>query len=566
MASDPKAPSSNASNAHGLGTNGVSRVPADDSAAAISTLPPPVASRPGAAIAPPPIVRPPPCAAPKPTLEPADEEPGEPLSWRQRFERLWKQASSCLTSLAVHAALIILLGLFAASQEIKHGLSGFVALNSGQAEPRVSNLDASQAEARLQSDSITDNHLAETAAELSKSIKAQGASPSPRSPSLGAAVAAMTDVGELLAGGGDLFGAYDADAVGSLGGRGKAERAKWLAEGGGTKQSEDAVERGLRWLQAHQNPDGSWLFDFEQGPCRGKCGDSGRYASPIPSTALALLAFLGHGETQREGEYQDTVKKGLYYLCGKMSISENGGSLMESDGKGMYSHGLSAIAICEAYAMTREKELENYAQHAIDFIVSAQDKRGGGWRYTPGMPGDTTVSGWQIMALKSGQMAYLRVPQDTIHRATKFLDSVESKQGAQYQYQPRVKEGKELTTTSVGLLCRLYTGWPLDHPGIPEGVQTLSRNGPSPNNMYFDYYATQVLHQWGGPEWQEWNYRMRDYLVRTQANAGHESGSWNFNGSWTSEGGRLYNTALAIMILEVYYRHLPLYGPNAINQ
>jgi hypothetical protein len=215
--------------------------------------------------------------------------------------------------------------------------------------------------------------------------------------------------------------------------------------------------------------------------------------------------------------------------------------------------------------MTREQALETYAQQSIDFIVSAQDKRGGGWRYVSGMPGDTTVSGWQIMALKSGQMAYLRVPQDTIYRATKFLDSVAFKGDSQYQYQPRVKEGKELTTTAVGLLCRMYTGWSLEHPGIGEGVSVLSRNGPSPDNLYFDYYATQVLHQWGGQEWQDWNYRMRDYLVRTQSNAGHESGSWNFNGSFCGEGGRLYNTALAIMILEVYYRHLPLYGPNAIN-
>jgi hypothetical protein len=524
----------------------------------------PMASEPKA-IAAPPIVRPPPGTVPRPMPAPASEEPAAPLSWRQRFERFWKQASSCLTSLALHAALVILLGLLAASQEIKHGLPAFVALNSGQAESPVSNLDANQVEARLQSDSVTDNQMNDTAAELSKSIQTQGANPNPPSPSPGAATAIVSDMGDLLAGGGELLGAYDADVAGSLGGRGQGARAKLLAEGGGNKQSEDAVERGLRWLQAHQNPDGSWLFDFEHGPCRGKCKDSGRYASPVPATALALLAFLGHGDTQREGEYQETVKKGLYYLCGQMSVSTNGGSLMESGGKGMYSHGLSAIAICEAYAMTREKELESYAQLAIDFIVSAQDKRGGGWRYTPGMPGDTTVSGWQIMALKSGQMAYLRVPQDTIHRATKFLDSVQFKQGAQYQYQPRVKEGKELTTTSVGLLCRLYTGWPLEHPGIADGVAILSRHGPSPDNMYFDYYATQVLHQWGGKEWQEWNYRMRDYLVRTQANEGHENGSWHFGGSWSSEGGRLYNTALAIMILEVYYRHLPLYGPNAIH-
>jgi hypothetical protein len=438
-----------------------------------------------------------------------------------------------------------------------------MALNAGEPEA-LSSMDTRQADVRLTSESLSDDSLADSAAELAAAIKAEGANPERETPGVDAP--ASVDFAAMMAGGGnDLFAAFDADVVGSLGGRGKAERARLVAAGGGTPQSEEAVARGLRWLQAHQCSDGSWRFDLEQGPCQGKCSHSGRYGSPIPSTAMALLAFLGNGQTQREGEYQDVVKKGLYFLCSQMEISSLGGSFMDAGGKGMYSHGLAAIAICEDYAMTREQAIEPYAQKAIDFIVSAQDKRGGGWRYVPGMPGDTTVTGWQIMALKSGQMAYLRVPQDTIHRATQFLDSVDFNHGAQYAYVPRTKEGKELTTTSVGLLCRLYTGWPLDHSGIGDGVRLLARNGPSPDNMYFDYYATQVLHQWGGVEWQEWNYRMRDYLVRTQSNEGHESGSWHFNGSHSSEGGRLYNTALAIMILEVYYRHLPLYGHDAIN-
>ncbi len=570
MASDPKSLSGNANGVADSGNSGaVGRVPAN-AGIGLSTLAPPIAPPQVSAVKAPPVQRPPlggmaPRIAAPEVGEGEQETSFADLSWPARFERLWKQTSSCLSSLAIHAALIIALGLWAAAQEERPGLPALLATTAGEPDPLVTNMNDRQADVTLTSESVAENSLTETANELSSQIKAQANSV--KSENTGATPVALADVGIAVpVGGGDLFGAFDADAVGSLGGRGKAMRAKLVAEGGGTQQSEDAVARGLRWLQAHQNPDGSWRFDLKDCPCKGRCRNSGDYAAPVPSTAMALLAFLGNGQTQREGEYQETVQKGLYYLCSQMTVTSQGGSFMDTGGKGMYSHGLAAIVLSEAYAMTREQNLEEYAQKSIDFIVSAQDKRGGGWRYQPGMPGDTTVSGWQIMALKSAQMAYLRVPQDTIYRATRFLDSVEFGQGAQYQYQPKIKEGKELTTTSVGLLCRMYTGWSLDHPGIEQGVKVLARPGPSMDNMYYNYYATQVMHQWGGAEWRDWNYRMRDYLVRTQSQEGHEAGSWQFNGSWSGPGGRLYNTALAIMTLEVYYRHLPLYGPNAVNE
>jgi hypothetical protein len=175
------------------------------------------------------------------------------------------------------------------------------------------------------------------------------------------------------------------------------------------------------------------------------------------------------------------------------------------------------------------------------------------------------------MALKSGQMGYLRVPFDSIVAANRFLDSVQSERGARYAYQPRnQREGKELTTTAVGLLCRMYLGWPKEQPGLRKGVELLTREGPSMlgrgSNMYYNYYATQIMHQYGGEPWELWNSKMRDFLVRTQGREGHESGSWYFDGGQAHAGGRLYVTAVAIMTLEVYYRHMPLYAAHAVDR
>ena len=105
-------------------------------------------------------------------------------------------------------------------------------------------------------------------------------------------------------------------------------------------------------------------------------------------------------------------------------------------------------------------------------------------------------------------------------------------------------------------------------PDVPRrfGAEYLGRMGPSGNNVYYDYYATQVLHHYQGPLWEQWNAVMRDHLVHTQAEDGHERGSWYFNGDFGSDiGGRLYITAMSAMVLEVYYRHMPIYSPRAIE-
>jgi hypothetical protein len=349
------------------------------------------------------------------------------------------------------------------------------------------------------------------------------------------------------------------DLHGLLAGRGAAARAALLEGEGGTPQSEEAVWRGLRWLAAHQQPDGSWNFNHHLGACAGRCRHPGTHASTTAATSLVLLAFLGHGETHRDGTFAEVVQRGLYYLINRAVPTPHGLDLQEGT---MYAQGLSAMALCEAYALTQDRSLREPAQRALDFIVYAQDKQGGGWRYAPGMPGDTTVTGWQIMALRSGQMAYLVVPEECLAAAARFLDSVQEGYGAYYGYQT---PDKGPTTTSIGLLCRMYQGWHRQHEGLAAGVALLAAQGPSPDNMYYNYYATQVLHHWGGQPWEKWNRVLREQLIADQALQGHETGSWYYAGGRAAVAGRLYNTAMAVMTLEVYYRHLPLYRAAAVG-
>ena len=330
------------------------------------------------------------------------------------------------------------------------------------------------------------------------------------------------------------------------------------------RMNEESLGLALEWLAAHQLPDGGWSFDQRRGACQGRCSHAGNLADArIGATALALLPFLGAGHTHMQGDYQDTVEAGLVYLVRNMRVTGQLGDLTEPGGN-MYSHGLAAIALCEAYAMTHDKGLMQPAQLAINYIVHAQDPTGGGWRYEARQTGDTSVVGWQLMALKSGHLAYLRIDPEAVRGAIRFLDSVQEESGARYGY---ANPGAGSATTAIGLLCRMYTGWERDNGALSRGVEFLTDRGYSDLNMYYNYYAAQVLRHYEDPSWEPWYEDLSEWLRNTQATEGHEAGSWYVGGDFGStRGGRLYCTAMAAMMLEVVYRHMPIYQGHAVEE
>jgi hypothetical protein len=353
-------------------------------------------------------------------------------------------------------------------------------------------------------------------------------------------------------------------------GRDPTLRAQMVRQSGGSSYTEVAVARGLKFLARHQQRDGSWSFRRfnKMEGCDETCNGEGHSDSDVAATALALLPFMGAGQTHLEGQYTREVLDGLNYLCAQQQ--EDGDLRGRGDGR-MYAHGMASIALCEAFALTGDEQLRAPAQQAIDFIVAAQH-RAGGWRYEPREAGDTSVVGWQLMALKSGQMAHLHVPAQTFERCGLYLDRAQvDKVGARYGYQPGHRDTPAMTAES--LLCRQYLGWPKDHPGLKTGVDSLLADHlPDADrpNIYYWYYATQVMHHFGGSHWETWNEQMRKVLVESQETQGHAAGSWaprgrGNDGGFADRGGRIYMTALVLCTLEVYYRHLPLYGSDVVE-
>jgi hypothetical protein len=337
-----------------------------------------------------------------------------------------------------------------------------------------------------------------------------------------------------------------------------------LAERGGNAASDAAVMRGLDWIQSVQRPNGSWNF--------AEIGDSSQPGTlencPNGATALALMAFLGAGHThQSETKYQKTVDRGLSYLLRNYRSTSDGFDFrgeVESN-EGLYVQALCGIALTESYGMTQDPQLREAAEGCLLFLIRAQDPRGGGWRYEPQQPGDTSVVGWVLMALKSANHADIPTPRNVVSGVNRFLESVSSDRGSKYGY---TDSRPKASTTAIGLLCRMYLGWSQKKLALARGMRYLSKVGPARNDMYYNYYATQAMIQFTnarGEMWQKWNTSMRDQLVETQKTTGPEKGSWDLADAHGGRGGRLYMTCLCTMTLEVYYRVLPLYKQDAVR-
>ena len=360
-----------------------------------------------------------------------------------------------------------------------------------------------------------------------------------------------------------------------FGGRGSGHRMAMAGAFGGTKKSEGSVAASLAWLARHQTADGSWRFDPPAGAEKGNA-IPGSWKSNAGATGLTLLSFLGAGQThQSKGPYRLNIANALYWL---ISHQKPDGDLSAGGAPKMFSHGLATIALCEAYGLTADAALGRAAQQAIKFIVASQDEKTGGWA-EPSSHSCLSLSAWQIMALTSGMIAGLDVPPSAWEKAAKFLDSLQSEGDVKYG-ESSAKDVSDVATI-MGLLTQRYLGAKLGGVGILGGrniplvfsteparqdngqkgrIEFLSQKGPLENNAVCNFWATTFIHNQGGIEWDTWNRKMRRQLIDGQTKEGAEAGSWwNPNDIHGAAGGRLFQTAINSMTLEVYYRYLPLH-------
>ena len=365
--------------------------------------------------------------------------------------------------------------------------------------------------------------------------------------------------------------------------RTKKDKAKWIGRFGGSAETEGCVQTGLNWLVRHQADDGFWSSEClgeKASVPSSKCEDGGKCTWPgqpfrFPQTGLALLALQAAGNYESNDEkYSSAVRRGLDWLVAhQQPDGALAGTLPGQAGNYantfMYAHAMATFALAEACAVRKAQgkedapSLRNATVKAIEFIERNQHNDGG-WRYTIQKQerSDASVSGWAMLALKSAREAEIPVRQETLDETRHFFKSCETADG-RTAYQSGDGAGSD-AIAAVGMLTHLLL---LKDPEAPL-VSTSGNHLAAQSEIYRDrvrggtaefytlYNATLAMYQAGGDNWKRWNGAVRDAVVANQAQgSGCERGSWDPKGTFGGElGGRIYSTALATLMLEVYYR------------
>ena len=357
--------------------------------------------------------------------------------------------------------------------------------------------------------------------------------------------------------------------------RTEKNRGDWIVQFGGTEKSEKAAAAGLAWLARHQHDDGSWanrhLGRGNDSVCdrEPRCQGPGS-EFPMAQTGLPLLAFQAGGHFYfNENTYSDNVRRGLDWLAENQK--PDGGLYSSTGNSYMYEHGIATFALAEACAVavasnqTPDNRYLSATKLAIAYIES-QQHNDGGWRYTGhlGNPSDTSVSGWQVLALKSALAAEMPVNDECLEKIKTFFKSCEMDADGRTSY---TAGGQMITeaTTGVGMLVHQFL---LDTPesglvrqAAPYLAQLMEDTWGNNRNHQADYYlwynCTLAMFGAGGNPWERWNAVGRDLIIDLQEGpeAGCAHGSWPpANSVHGQSGGRIYTTALAVLTLEVYYR------------
>ena len=365
--------------------------------------------------------------------------------------------------------------------------------------------------------------------------------------------------------------------------RTKKDKAKWVALFGGSPQTEGCVQDGLNWLVRHQADDGSWSNECLGDPAgnplskcerAGACTIPGQHF-PMAQTGLALLALQASGNYESNDEkYSSQVRRGLDWVIEHQGhdgalVDLPPGQPRDYPHTFMYGHAMAAFALAEACAVRKaqgksdEPRLRSAAVKAIEFIETIQHNDGG-WRYTAQKEerSDCSVSGWVMLALKSAREADIPVSADTVN-------------GTRYSLQVMrdVRRPHSLSERRGGGVRRDHGGGNVDPSPPAQGSRITAREivGKLPRRpggyprqeraegsaeFYVLYNATLAMYQAGGDNWNRWNDAVRDAVVALQIKgSGCERGSWDPKATFSGDqGGRIYSTALATLMLEVYYR------------
>lgn len=304
-----------------------------------------------------------------------------------------------------------------------------------------------------------------------------------------------------------------------------------------TPELRECVQLGLKYLSDTQQPDGTFSGD--------------RYGKNVGITSLGCIAFLADGHVPGRGEYGHVVKKGLDFVLS--SANETGLIAANTSHGPMYGHGFATLFLGEIYGMTGDARVREALVKAVRLIVNSQNSEGG-WRYHPvPFDADLSVTICQIMGLRSARNAGISVPRETIERAIAYVRQSQNPSDGGFRYMLNGGSGSAFPRSAAGVASLYYAGI-YEGDALEKGLNYLIRmrdNSQAGGGHYFygQYYAAQAMYLAGGDYWKDWFPWIRDDLIKKQ----------NKEGSWQSSHGEAYASAMALIILQVPNRLLPIF-------
>ncbi|QQL45095.1 terpene cyclase/mutase family protein [Sulfuriroseicoccus oceanibius] len=384
------------------------------------------------------------------------------------------------------------------------------------------------------------------------------------SPTLDIGTSAQLGLGFGQTGLGDGLGQ---GGFGGLGGGMKGrctmeERMKRLNEAGGNRECEEAVVKSLEWFKKVQNSDGSF----------GK-------ARPAAMTGLVLLSYLGHCETPQSSKYGETVSSATAYLVER---SQRDKGYLRSEKKTdawVYEHVIALYALGECLAFVRELNMEipglqDAVERGTDILIAGQH-RSGGWDYqlnrSGGRGGDTSITGWALQALKAVKTAgYGEDFGDSIklsksvRKGLGYIEDMQMNDGYLSYKKKGDRRGSRWSLNGLGSLSFQIHGKKgrVVSRGIDATKKVPVKYNQKTAHLYGWYYITQSRFLSGGSDWERWNRKWRDELLKNQLSDGRwkvEGGGKKFSVTESRAGrdAQIYRNALCTLMLEVYYRFLP---------
>ena len=374
------------------------------------------------------------------------------------------------------------------------------------------------------------------------------------------------------------------DLIGTGGGSGGPKGGPIGNRGGkkGGTADQKAVAAGLQWLANHQAPNGSWDCDGFADRCQTNvCDGPGNSLNDVGVTGLALLSFLGAGNTPGSGTYKDVVKDGLTWLRSQQD-AEDGCFGGRTGRHFLYNHALASLAMVEGYHLSQQPILKGPAQNGLHFISRARNPYKA-WRYDypPSGDNDVSITGWMLFALFAGKDAGLAVDDGALRDGMAYIEEMTDPGTGRTGYRERgsypAREGDDSlrwpnelseSMTAVAALCRVFNHEdPKKSQRLQQAEDLLIHRLPKWDenagtiDFYYWYYGSYAMWQIGGRSWNDWQKAMLTSVVENQRHGGDEDGSWDPQvDPWGDDGGRVYATAINVLCLQVYYRYDKVFG------